>query len=304
MRVRSVLGPVELDDERVVLPHEHVIIDYRQKEGAAPPPDRVDEDGAVAVLERLAASGVQAVVDCTPPGYGRDLDFLRVVSRRSGVHVVASTGTFCEQWSPVPPWVAAADSDRLAAVFAAELERGCGVIKVATSARMAPIELTALTAASLAHAATGASIVSHTTGGLGLEQLDVFERNGVDLTAVLVSHVCAADEPAQYAVEIARRGAYVGLDRVGHASHGDQHWVDVWRTLLEKGLGDRVLLSHDSVQRFDGPEAIAAHTYRGIDHITGGFRRHALGAGIDPDTFHEVTVRNPLRWLSTNRDVV
>ena len=303
MRIDSVLGPADLDDERVVLPHEHLVIDYRQKVGGAPPLDGADEDAAVAALRRLGRTGVQAVVDCTPPGYGRDLDFMRAVSRRSGVQIVASTGTFCEQWSRVPEWVAESGVDQLAAAFSAELGRGCGVIKVATSERMAPVEFTALTAASHAHRMTGAPIVGHTTGGLGLEQLDVYERNGVDPGAVLISHVCAADEPAEYALAIAARGAYVGFDRVGHAAHDDAHWTALVRALLDAGFGDRVLLSHDSVQRFDGPEQIAAHTFRGIDHITTAFRRRALDDGIDAETFHHVTVENPLRWLGTKREL-
>src|SRR5690606_37923520 len=197
------------------------------------------------------------IVDCTPPGYGRDIELLRSVARRSGMHLVAATGTFCEQWSPVPAWVAASDTEDLAASFAAELARGCGVIKVATSKRMTQIEHTALRDAAESHRATGAPIVSHTTGGLGHEQLDVFEANGIDLGAVLVSHVCSGGEPPEYAVEISRRGAYVGFDRVGHTSHEDSHWLSLVTELASAGLLDRVLLSHDSVQLFEGPEAIA-----------------------------------------------
>lgn len=303
MKVDSVLGPVELNDSQTVLPHEHLVIDYRQKDGGAHPPSRSEEDAAVAVLERLARAGVQAIVDCTPPGYGRDLDFLRTVSRRSGAHIVASTGTFCEQWSPVPAWVEARDAEELAEAFVAELGRGCGVIKVATSERMLPVERTALTAASKAHTRAGAPIVSHTTGGLGLDQLDLYEAHGVDPAAVLVSHVCSGDEPVDYAVAIARRGAYVGLDRVGHSAHDDLHWINLIRTLFDAGLGDRVLLSHDSVQRFDGPAEIADHTFRSIDHISTDFRRRALDEGIGLDMLHHVTVQNPLRWLDTNREI-
>lgn len=302
MKVETVLGPVELDDERAVLPHEHLVIDYRQKDGGAPPPGRAEEREIAAVLGRLAGTGVQAVVDCTPPGYGRDLAFLRAVSRRSGVAVIASTGTFCEQWSAAPGWVGAYDAEQLAEAFAAELARGCGVVKVATSERMTPTERTALTAAALTQVATGAPIVSHTTGGLGPEQVDLYESLGVDLSKVLVSHVCAAREPVDYAIAIARRGAYVGLDRVGHPAHDDAHWIHLLQALVGAGLVDRVLLSHDSVQRFDGPEQIAAQTVRGIDHITTTFRQRALDAGIDAETFHHIIVRNPLRWLGTNRE--
>src|SRR5690606_27533819 len=61
MRAKTVLGPVELDPDLAVLPHEHVLIDYRQKEGQAPPAGTSFEDEAVEVLGRLKETGVQAI---------------------------------------------------------------------------------------------------------------------------------------------------------------------------------------------------------------------------------------------------
>lgn len=302
MTVRTVLGTVELDPAAAVLPHEHVIIDYRQKEGRASPPARQTEDTCVKTLQELPGLGIQAIVDCTPPGYGRDLAFLRQVSSRSGVHIIASTGTFCEQWSPQPPWVQQASAEELAEAFAAEIDRGCGVIKVATSHGVArDNEVKAIKAAAITHRATGVPIVSHTTGSLALEQADLYEDLGVDLSKVLISHVCADEEPVDYALDVARRGVYVGLDRIGHASHPDEHWIAVIRRLLDEGLGNRILLSHDSVQAFVGPDAIAGHTFSNIRHLATTFRKNAVRAGIPEETLTQLTVHNPLRWLESNR---
>ncbi|MDR5699558.1 phosphotriesterase family protein [Agromyces aerolatus] len=301
MSVLTVTGPAELDEHGVILPHEHLVIDYRQKTGASGPVPLALEEECVAVLADARAAGVQAIVDCTPPGYGRDLAFLRAVSERSGVAVIASTGTFCEQWSPQPEWVRAADTEELAGRFVAELGRSCGVIKVATSAEPTPGDLDGLRAAAVAHRRTGAPIVSHTTGGFGLEQLDLFAAAGVDLGKVLVSHVCADDEPVDYALAIARRGAYVGLDRIGHAAHPDEHWIGILRRLLQEGLGDRVLVSHDSVQHFTGPDAIAGHTFSNLRHLTTTFTQLAIASGIERHELHRMTVSNPRAWLAPNR---
>jgi phosphotriesterase-related protein len=292
MYVRTVRGLAELDSALAVLPHEHVVIDYRQKEGAAPPPTLETEEDCVRVLKALPLAGIQAIADCTPPGYGRDLDFLRRVSERSGVHIIASTGTFCEQWSSQPAWVRSAAVEDLAAFFVAELNRGCGIIKVATSHGEATgNERKAIHAAAQAHRETGAPIVSHTTGSWGIEQAGLYSKLGVDLAKVLISHVCADEEPPEYAIEIARQGAFVGFDRIGHASHTDEHWIQ----LIQK-----LLLSHDSVQQFNGPEAIAGHTFSNISYLSGSFRHHALEAGLQRDTFAQLTTANPLRWLASN----
>src|SRR5699024_9508190 len=104
-------------------------------------------------------------------------------------------------------------------------------------------------------------IVSHTTGGGGLEQLEIYERNGVDLSSVLISHVCSADETLDYAVEIAKRGAYVGLDRIGHSMHEDVHWITIIKHLVSAGYQEHILLSQDSVQRVTGPEEITRNSF-------------------------------------------
>nr|WP_299168967.1 hypothetical protein [uncultured Arthrobacter sp.] len=302
MLARTVLGSVELDPARAVLPHEHLVIDYNQKEGRASPPLKETEDACVEALQELPSLGIQAIVDCTPPGYGRDLAFLRQVSSRSGVHIIASTGTFCEQWSPQPSWAQKASVQELVDAFTAEIDRGCGVIKVATSHGTASDnEIKALKAAALTHRGTGVPIVSHTTGSLGLEQVLMYEELGVELSKVLISHVCADEEPIDYALAIARRGAYVGLDRIGHASHPDKHWISIIQRFLDEGLENKVLLSHDSVQTFAGPDAIAGHTFRNIRHLPTTFHKNATCAGITENTLRQLTVHNPLRWLEPNR---
>lgn len=301
MILRTVLGDTDVTGGGAVLPHEHLVIDYQQMSGRVGPVTAEVEDECVALLARARESGVAAIVDCTPPGYGRDLDFLRTVSLRSGVPIVASTGTFCEQWNPQPQWVQTGSEADNAAAFVAELGRGCGVIKLATSQTPTAGDLAGLAAGALAHVRTGAPIVSHTTGGYGLQQLELFAAHGVDLAKVLVSHVCAADEPIEYAIGIARRGAYVGLDRIGHSAHDDDHWIGIIRALSSEGLADRILLGHDSVQRFRGPDAIAGHTFSDLTYLTSTFTRKALAGGVTASELRLMTVQNPLTWLEPKR---
>jgi len=298
MIVNSVTGPVELDATGIILAHEHLVIDYGQMRGEAPPVASHEEDACVAAMALAHEAGVRVVVDCTPPGYGRDLALLRTVSRRSGVVIVASTGTFCEQWHPQPPWVQRSSRSELAAAFVAELRRECGVIKVAISAVPTSNELRALDAAADAHRETGARIVCHTTGGFGVEALQRLVAAGVPSGAVLVSHVCAADEPTEDALAIARLGAFVGLDRIGHAGHDDDHWISIVGALREEGLQGRVLLSHDSVQVFRGPEPIAGHTVSNPVDLLGSFTRRARQLGLSGDELRGFLSINPLTWLT------
>lgn len=302
MPVRSVTGHLTAAELGQVLPHEHVVIDYEQMNGADAPIDRHDSDRWIELLGQLPEAGILTLVDCTPPGYGRDLELLAELSRASGVSIIASTGSFCEQWSPQPLDVQRADVHELAATFTAELQSasgpGAGVIKVATShGEITANEVKLLRAASAAHHATDVPIVAHTTEGLGLEQLDLYDREGVDPSAVLISHVCSGAEPVEYAIAIARRGAYVGLDRIGHDAHGIEHWVDVIIRLAEADLAEQILLSHDSVQRFSGPNAIAGHTFTDPLFLNRALLPALTERGFGPDQQHLLTHANPARWL-------
>lgn len=300
MSVQTVTGTRLHGDVGVVLPHEHLVIDYGMMEGRPTPVEPQLVQRCVDVLVSLHEAGVGVIVDCTPPGYGRDLELLRELSTASGVRIVASTGSFCEQWHPQPAEVAAASADELTTRFTGELgpDEGCGVIKVATSRDViTPNEEKLLMAGARTHRATGAPIVSHTTEGLGLEQLDIYEREGADLSRVLISHVCSGSEPWDYAVAIARRGAYVGLDRLGHAAQGVDHWLRLIGHLKDAGVLHRVLLSHDSVQRFTGPEEIASHTFSDPTFLVREFLPALRKHGLTHNEVTLITETNPRRWL-------
>lgn len=305
--IRTVDGDIEAPPEGIVLPHEHLLIDHGIPRGEP----RALVDGSL--LDRVSRgvvrardAGVVVLVDCTPPGYGRYLDVLRDVARRAGVAIVAATGSFTEEWAPLPWWVRGTDVAALAEWFARELSEGAGdttipagVIKCATGSAWSDEEERVLRAAGRAQAATGRPIVGHTTAGLGLEQLDVYEEEGADAARVVISHVGFEDDPVPYAVAIAERQAYVGLDRIGHHHFfADDHWVRLVLELLERGHGDRVLLSHDAVTRFSGPEDIAAKTFSDYTYLATRFLPRLREAGVDDATLDALTRRNPGRWLT------
>jgi predicted metal-dependent phosphotriesterase family hydrolase len=306
--VQTLRGPIQLDEIRgTILPHEHLLIDYGDLTGA--PREPVTEplvDELCARLTDAHNEGVDLLVDCTPPSYGRYLDVMRVVSERTGVHIVAATGSFCEAWAPLPSWVRALELDELADQFVRELRYGAGatswsagVVKAATGPELTRNEERVLRAAARASAATGACIVSHTTGGLGGEQLDIYEAEGVPPRRVLISHVGFEEDPHTYVEQLTARGAYVGLDRIGHHHfHPDEHWVALLGTLREIERLDRALLSHDAVTRFSGPAEIGAHTFSDYTYLSRTFLPLLERSGFSRAEIDLLVNHNPRRWLS------
>jgi predicted metal-dependent phosphotriesterase family hydrolase len=308
--IHTVLGPVDPEDVGACLPHEHLVIDYGELLGS---PKQVPEAGSpletrvIAGVHGLASAGVTLLVDCTPPGYGRYPDLLAKVSAETGVHIVACTGGFTEQWAPLHPVTRALDTDALADMFVRELTEGmggtryrAGAIKVATGeGSMTEGEARIFRAAARAHLRTGAPIITHTTNGLGPHQVDFLVREGADPTKIVIGHLGFEPDPKTDIRNILERGANVAFDRIGHHHFfPDSHWVELIRFTLDLGYGERVLLSHDAVTEFFGPEPIKAHTFSDYTYLTNHFLPSLRDAGVDEETVNLLVRENPRTILA------
>src|SRR5690349_24234171 len=136
--VHTVLGEIDASSLGVTLPHEHVFASSAGFMRAWPEYFGGRARFLDTVASKLAAlkrAGVDTIVDVTTIDTGRDVRFLREVSRRSGVQIVACTG----HWLDPSMSMAARTADELAEFFTLEITRGVedtgikpGVIKMAT----------------------------------------------------------------------------------------------------------------------------------------------------------------------------
>ena len=111
----TTLGPKAEHELALILPHEHIFVDLRSLD--TPGHGQAAEAEVVGLmapeLERAAAAGVSALVECTPEGVGRRVDLVAAVSRAAGLPVVVPTGIYREPW--VPGWAHAASEEQLRA---------------------------------------------------------------------------------------------------------------------------------------------------------------------------------------------
>ncbi|HEY60314.1 MAG TPA: phosphotriesterase-related protein [Anaerolineae bacterium] len=173
----------------------------------------------------------------------------------------------------------------------------CGVLKAATSYnRVTPLEEKVLHIVARVHKITGAPIVTHCTGGtMGLEQLNVFEKEGVDLSHVSIGH-CDLNPDPWIAEEIAKRGTFVAYDSVGKAKyHPDSQRVEVLRTLVDAGYEQNILLGMDI-----GRQSDCKVKYGGLGHgwLLTNFVPRLISEGFSQQVINEFLVENPKRWLS------
>ena len=307
--IRTVLGDIPSDRLGAALPHEHLIVDWSEMLGR--PKLAFDReatvDRIVAKLEWAAEAGIGAIGEVTPIGTGRYVDVFVDVARRTRVHIVASTGFFHESWCPIHPIAAALDVDGLTDLFVREITEGmgattvrAGMIKVATGeGRISPKEAEILRAAARASLATGCPIITHQTGGLGLEQLDLFATEGLPADRVIVSHVGQGPDPIPPALAIAERGATISIDQISYPGFPDEAFVNVAASAVRAGLGDRVVLGHDGLVIGHGPDerfgAVDVSDYAYIPRV---FVPKLRAAGLSEDDVEAILVRNPARAMA------
>jgi phosphotriesterase-related protein len=263
----------------------------------------------VTKMEDLNRAGVGAMVECTPIGCGRYVDLFKDVARRSPVKIIASTGFFHESWCPIHPIARALDIDAMSDLFIREITEGmggtlikAGMIKCATGdGRISPKEEQILRAAARAHKATGCPIITHTTNGLGLEQLDIFQSEGVTPQEVIVSHIGFETDPLDYSERMLRRGANVSFDRIGmHAFYDDDHWLRVAGNAIRRGYVHQVMLSHDAAVFAYGLEAASGEqVFDDYTYIPRVFLpRLQTEAGVTDEQIGIIMEQNPQRVLS------
>jgi phosphotriesterase-related protein len=296
----TTLGPKNSGDLGMILPHEHIFTDLRQWD--APGFGEANTADVVALivpeLHKARAAGVTALVECTPIGVGRRADIVRAVSEAAAFPVVVPTGIYREPW--IPPWAHAASEDELCAWMQGELDGQieqsgvrAGFIKLsAGDDGITACETKILRAAARAGTATGAIIASHTRrGSVARQQADIIESCGYAASRFIWVH--AQNEPdIEINLELARRGVWIEYDAIGREG-GDPFFIERIQRMLDAGLGDCVLLSHD--RGWYDPGKPGGGTPKPLTYLSDQFLPKLRAAGVDDAAIHRLTVENPWR---------
>jgi phosphotriesterase-related protein len=304
---RTLTGDVSPEALGRTLIHEHLCVDWGEMVGR---PKVLDfdyteiVDQMVGKLESLHQVGFGTMVECTPYGCGRYVDLFHDVAKHSPVRIIGSTGFFHESWCPMHPIANALDVDALTDLFVREITEGmgdtlvrAGMIKCASGeGRISQNEEKIFRAAARARKVTGCPIITHTTNGMGLEQLDIFEDEGLHPEEVIVSHI----DSLAYAEQMLRRGANLSIDHIGTKEiHEDEHWVHIVSNLVQMGFVRQIMLSHDAVTFVYASEALPVEDAFGdYTYIARVFLPMLQQAGVTDRQIKIMLEENPQRVLA------
>jgi phosphotriesterase-related protein len=305
--IQTVRGPVEPGKIGFTLVHEHMHLEMWHASGDGRIGQIDDDEIFAAELAAFKNVGGSCLVDQTPRGGGRQPERLRELSKISGVEIVCSTGYYTEPYYPPEDVLQRRSVGEITALFLDEIQNGIagtgirpGLIgEIGTSQGwVSPLEERVHRAAARAQRASGLPLATHTLyHKAGQHQLDIFEEEGVDPARICIGH-CDTFPSLSYCEAIAKRGAYVSLDNIGHDLPGHEDAVRrLLLTLLERGYGRQILLSQDMGQL---PE-LGCRGGRGLDYLAKRFLPSLIEAGLDAATIRLMTIENPVRWLTIDR---
>jgi len=307
LEVQTVRGPVPVGELGLVLPHEHVLVDFV---GAAEvSPARYDREAVFAAvrphLEAARDQGVRTLVECTPAYLGRDVRLLERLSAATGLHLVTNTGLYgARQDKFLPAYAHTETAEQLAARWIAEDREGIdgtpirpGFIKcgVDPAPELSPVHRKLVEAAARTHRETGLTIAVHTGRGPGLAQLDVLAGLGVAPEAYVWVH--AQNAPDDVLLAAADRGAWLSFDGLNRPTL-TRH-LELCRVMKRRGHLERVLLSHDA--GWYDPAQPGGGTIRPYDLLLAVFRPMLESDGFSAAEIAGLLVRNPVRALARRR---
>ena len=300
--IQTVRGAIAPEALGPTLIHEHILCDFI---GAAETgPHRWDVATVVATmlphLQELRRRGITAFVDCTPMYLGRDVRVLLQLAEGTGLHILTNTGLYKEPY--LPEGVFRLEPEELAAQWIAEWEQGIegtgvrpGFIKIAVKPEpLAPIQQLIVRAAARAHLATGLLVACHTGHARAAqESLNLIEAEGMDPRRYVIVHAQNIEELEDH-VALARRGAWLEYDGI---SDDSAEWhITLVRHALERGYGDRVLLSQDAGWYEAGQPQ--GGTVRPYTYLIGEFVPLLRHAGVSEREIHRLLIENPQRALA------
>lgn len=312
--IRTVLGDMEAGKAGFCQCHEHLMLRKGPAFFINPALRMEDEEKSAAEVKCFADSGGGTLVDAQPLGCGRMERELQSISRRTGVHIVASTGFHKKEFYPKDHWIFQKDEKELCRIFTEELENGmfencdgnfsgkqmdgcAGQIKVALEdADSFKNDIHRFRAAVRTGAETGRSIMVHTEKGSPVREfLSLCAAYGIQGKQVAVCHMDRTFDSFTEHLRTLETGVFLEYDTIGRRKyHSDRQEAEMILKLLDEGYCDQLLLSLDTtaarMKAYD-KEGI------GLDYLQTVFLPRLKHLGVTQENIETVTKENGQRYL-------
>ena len=238
------------------LMHEHIFIDLS---GIKKLDDcRLDcKNETIEEFKKLYENGVRNITEVTNIGMGRDVNYIKEVSEKSGINVICATGFYKEPF--YPEFVYEKNEKELSEIMKNDILKGidgtdikAGIIGEIGSSKdiITETELKVFKSAIITHLETGVPITTHTSlGTMGHEQVRLFKEYKVNTDKIVIGHVDLSGN-VEYILEMLYNGVYVEFDTIGKNNYlADDILIEMLKEIEKREVIDRVFLSMDITRK-------------------------------------------------------
>lgn len=273
--IRTLLKDIKPKELGITDGHEHIVCrpSYWIEKGVD---DLLldDEEKSLLDMEDFKKHGGNSMVDATAIDYGRDVEAVVRISRKTGVNIIGTAGfnkSFL--WNAKIPkhlkpvigdydtfssWIGKETLDSLVEFVRKEVEVGlegtnykAGQVKFGTGYNsITPLEEKTIRVIAEVHKLTGAPIHSHTEAGtMALEQIEILESENIDLRNVSFGHM-DRNIDLYYYDQIASKGAFLSFDGLGKIKYGpESNRIGAIISLIKMGYLDQILIGGDTARK-------------------------------------------------------
>lgn len=320
--INSVCGPISADELGTTLMHEHFLFGYPGYQGditCGPFNRDLALKTCLDTLEKLKSLGLKTVVDATPNECGRDPEFLKEVSEKSGINIICASGYYYEgEGAPAYFKQRAGLGDigpEVYEMMKKEVTEGigntgikAGVFKLASSkGQITDYETMFFKVAARVSKEEEIPIITHTQEGtMGPEQADLLIAEGADPKRIMIGHIGGSTDIG-YFLNVLSKGVYIAFDRIGLQGlvgcPMDRARAACIIGLVGIGYADKIMLSHDNILQWLGrPLSIPEVALPLIKdwhwgHIIQDFVPLLKQGGVSDEQINMMLVENPRRFF-------
>ena len=274
----------------------------------------LDEELTVSELLPFRYAGGQTVIDATNVDLGRDPLAIKRISLRTGLNIVMGSGYYDKSGQDLALMAGRTEAD-ITDELIRDIREGVGgsgvhagiIGEIGCSWPLEDFEKKVLRAAGAAQKATGAPLLVHPgrCEEAPFELIRILGDVGADITHTVMCHVERTCFKPESRRQIAESGCYIAYDLWGNEGYypealsttdipNDAQRIAHIKDLIEKGFGDRLLISHDICYK-DRYRSLGGHGYTHIlENAVPAMRRR----GVTETQINQLLVDNPKQFFA------
>ncbi len=300
MQIQTINGVIPSKKLGKTFIHEHLKIDLssHKKDNDT---NFDDIDAVIDEMKVLRKKGIDAIVEVTNRGMGRDIEAMCRIAKKTGINIILSTGFYKEPF--LPQYVYEKEEKELAKLLIDDILIGIDgtdvkahvIGEVGTSKdSITPMEHKVFKAAAITHLDTGRPISTHTTlGTMALEQLELLKNYSVELSKVVIGHLdlkCDLD----YHMRVADTGCFMAFDTIGKVKYQpDEKRIENIVKLIDRGHVGQIVLSQDITRK----SHLNINNGIGYSYLLDKFLPKLIEAGVSAADIDKMLIDNPRRLL-------